>query len=143
MRPSSSQATGRSGLDFAAFLSDVRDRVPDAVAISEDWSRHLAYALVEACRLLDPDRIVLGGSVAALYPLVAARVGFHMAEGQTIAFPAPEIVIDENAEYGAAFGAACLLHQRFMSLENEDFVAEDGIPAKPLMRDAFEEGEFR
>jgi predicted NBD/HSP70 family sugar kinase len=137
------QATGRSDLDFAAFLSDVRDRVPDAVAISEDWSRHLAYALVEACRLLDPDRIVLGGSVAALYPLVAARVAFHMAEGQTIAFPAPEIVIDENAEYGAAFGAACLLHQRFMSLENEDFVADDGIPAKPLMRDEFEEGEFR
>lgn len=129
------QATERGDVEFPAFLSDVRDRVPAAVSIAEDWSRNLAYALVQACRLIDPDRIVLGGSVASLYPLVAARVATHMAEGQTIAFPAPEIVLEEDPELGSAFGAACLLHQRFMSLENEEFVAEDSVPAQPLARD--------
>jgi hypothetical protein len=90
---------------------------------------------VQACRLIDPDRIVFGGSVASLYPMVAARVAAHMAEGHTIAFPAPEIVVDEDAELGSAFGAACLLHQRFMSLENEDFTSEDGLPVSPPARD--------
>ncbi|MEZ2128831.1 MULTISPECIES: ROK family protein [unclassified Sinorhizobium] len=120
------QATGRSDADLQEFLSDVRDRVPDAVNIAETWSRHLAYALLQACRLIDPDRIVLGGSVASLYPMVAARVAAHMSEGQNIPFPTPEIVVDGDAEFGSAFGAACILHQRFLSLENEEFGGEDG-----------------
>ncbi|GAJ96521.1 ROK family transcriptional regulator [Agrobacterium rhizogenes] len=118
-------ATERKDADLEDFLSDVRDRVPSAVTIAEDWSRHLAYALVQACRLLDPERIVLGGSVAALYPMVSARVAVYMAEGQEIAFPAPKIVVDEEAEFGSAFGAACLLHQKFMSPGSEAFSSED------------------
>ena len=77
------------------------------------------YALFQACRLIDPERIVLGGSVAALYPLVAARVASHMTTERAATFPAPQIVVDEDAEFGSAFGAACLLHQRFMSIEND------------------------
>lgn len=124
------QATGRSDLDFQGFLLDVRDRVPAAVAIAEDWSRHFASALSQACRLIDPDRVVLGGSVAQLYPMVAARVASHMTEGQSIAFPLPEIVVGEGAELGSAYGAACLLHQRFLSIENEDLAVEDGAVGK-------------
>ncbi|MBO9124955.1 MULTISPECIES: ROK family transcriptional regulator [unclassified Rhizobium] len=120
------QATGRKAADIQDFLADVRDRVPDAVNIAETWSKHLAYALLQACRLIDPDRIVLGGSVASLYPMVAARVAVHMSEGQNIPFPNPEIVVDVDAEFGSAFGAACMLHQRFLSLENEEFGSDDG-----------------
>jgi hypothetical protein len=58
--------------------------------------------------------------------MVAARVAVHMAEGQNIPFPTPEIVVDDDAEFGSAFGAACMLHQRFLSLENEEFGGEDG-----------------
>jgi predicted NBD/HSP70 family sugar kinase len=101
------------------FLDAVRDREPIAVTIAEDWARHLGVALYQACRLIDPIRIVLGGSVAALYPLAAARVAFHMNIKQSVAFTVPRIVLDEDAEFGSAFGAACLLHQRFLSLENE------------------------
>ncbi|MBZ5763251.1 ROK family transcriptional regulator [Rhizobium sp. VS19-DR104.2] len=118
-------AKGDGTVDLAEFLDDVRDRVPAAVTIAETWSRHLALALTQACRLLDPNRIVLGGSVASLYPMVSARVAVYMAEGQEIAFPAPQIVVDEDAELGSAFGAACLLHQRFLSLESDTFAGED------------------
>lgn len=112
--------------DFAAFLKAVRDREPRAVTIAEDWSRHLAHALGQACRLIDPDRVVLGGSVAALYPLVAARVAAHMARPGGVDFPAPQIVVDDAAEFGAAHGAACLLHQRFLTLADEALsLAED------------------
>ncbi|NKK59458.1 ROK family protein [Rhizobium leguminosarum bv. viciae] len=122
------EAVGRKHADLQEFLGGVRDRVPAAVNIAEAWSRHLAYALLQACRLLDPDRIVLGGSVASLYPMVAARVAVHMSEGQNIPFPMPEIVVDDDAEFGSAFGAACMLHQRFLSLESEEFGGEDGAP---------------
>ncbi|MGO4113024.1 ROK family protein [Rhizobium leguminosarum] len=124
------EAVGRKHADLQEFLGGVRDRVPAAVNIAEAWSRHLAYALLQACRLLDPDRIVLGGSVASLYPMVAARVAVHMSEGQNIPFPMPEIVVDDDAEFGSAFGAACMLHQRFLSLESEEFGNEDGGPVQ-------------
>lgn len=105
--------------DLQDFLIAVRDREPLAVSIAEEWSRHLGVALYQASRLIDPDRIVLGGSVAALYPLTAARVARHMNIKQSVTFPVPHIAVDEDAEFGSAFGAACLLHQRFMSLEND------------------------
>lgn len=117
--------TGDPGATFEAMLLKVRDRVPRAVEIGEDWARHLAFALTQACRLIDPQRVVLGGSVAALFPMVAARVTTHMRAMQAPSFPMPDVAIDEDAESGSAFGAACMLHQRFLSLENERF-AEDG-----------------
>ena len=64
-------------------------------------------------------------NVASLYPLVSARVAVHMSEGQTIRFPAPEIVVDANAELGSAFGAACLMHQDFISRASEAFSSDE------------------
>ncbi|MFB2553535.1 ROK family protein [Ensifer soli] len=119
-------ATGQDG-DLAALIAEVRDRVPSAVALAETWSRHLAEALLQARHLIDPDRIVLGGVVAGLYPLVAARVAAHMAAGQSVPLPPVDIVVDAEPDFGSAYGAACLLHQRFLSLDNEEFGAEDGI----------------
>lgn len=115
------EASGRPDVDLGGFLADVRDRVPQAVCIGEEWARLLGFALVQACRLIDPNRIVLGGSVAALYPMVAARVAAHMRAAQAPTFPLPEIVLDEGAETGSAFGAACMLHQRFLSWANDRF----------------------
>lgn len=63
--------------------------------------------------------IVPGGSVAALYPMVSARVATHMTNRQAADFPEPMIVVDEAAEYGAAFGLAGLLHRRFLSVESD------------------------
>lgn len=123
---------------LGAFLADVRDRVPAAVEVAEGWARDLAGALVVACRLIDPNRIVLGGSVAALYPLVAARVGHYMRVGQAKTFPLPEIEVDETAEAGAAFGAACMLHRRFLSLENQSLV--DQAPDASAPRRASDAG---
>lgn len=121
--------TGARDADLAGFLAGVRDREPSAVAIAEDWAQHLAFALVQACRLLDPGRIVLGGSMAMLYPLVSARVAAHIRAGHTVHFPTPEIAVDENAEVGSAFGAACQLHQHFLSAENETLIGSDALSA--------------
>lgn len=116
---------------LVALLADVRDRAPAAVAIAEEWAQHLAFALVQACRVIDPDRIVLGGSVAALYPMVAARVAHHLESYQSEDFPQPEIVVHAAAETGAAYGAACMLHQRFLARGDEP-VAEEAAPAPAM-----------
>lgn len=118
-------ASGRSDADLDAFLTDVHDRVPAAVNVAEDWSRNLAYALMQACRMIDPERIVLGGSVAALYPMVAARLAAHMGSERNAMFPVPEITVDDDPHYGSAFGAACLMHQRFLSLSNDSLALDD------------------
>lgn len=111
--------------DLARFLGDVRDRVPEAVQIAEEWSSHFAFAVVQISRLVDPNRIVLSGSVAELYPLVAARVDAHIRALQAETFPIPDIIFNESAGYGAAFGAACMMHQRFMSLDNDQMLPKD------------------
>ncbi|WP_192248636.1 ROK family transcriptional regulator [Mesorhizobium silamurunense] len=107
--------------DLDAFLRNVRDRVPQAVQLAEEWATLFAFAVVQISRLIDPNRIVLGGSVAELYPLAAARVDAHIRSLQAETFPIPEIVFNESAAYGSAFGAACIMHQRFMSLDNQMF----------------------
>lgn len=92
------------GTDFPDFLTAVAEREPRAVTLAEDWAQTLAFALTQATRILDADRILLGGSVAALYPLVAARVQTHRQGGCPI-----ELAPD--TPFGAAFGAAAMMHQ--------------------------------
>lgn len=112
------------------FLADVRSREPGVVEIAEEWARCLAYALVQAGRIIDADRVVLGGSVAALYPLVAPRVAAHIEAMQEPGFPVPSISLHDNSAIGSAFGAACMLHQRYLSLDSQRFADSDG-PAGP------------
>ncbi|MFQ8433633.1 ROK family transcriptional regulator [Amaricoccus sp. W119] len=128
--PSCSSGPASEDATLADFLDHVRDRVPAAVGIAEDWARDLAHAIATACRLIDPNRIVLGGSVAALYPLVAARVAHYLGAAQAPSFPVPAITVHEAPETSAAFGAACMLHQRFLSLENQT-LTDQQIEADP------------
>ena len=119
------RVTGRENATFEEFLSDVHDRAPQAVSIAEEWARALAFALVQTCRIIDADRIVLGGSVARLYPLVAARLAAHMQAVQNSNFPLPAIQLNAETNFGPAFGVACLMHQRYLSLESHRFTEDD------------------
>jgi predicted NBD/HSP70 family sugar kinase len=103
---------------FQLFLDDVRNRVPSTLAIAREWARALAFGVVQACRIIDADQIVLGGSVAALYPLVAHEVTAHIRKIQETSFPVPSILVNDDATSGAAFGAACMMHQRYLSFES-------------------------
>ena len=110
--------SGRDDATLPDLLCDVRDREPGAVQIAEDWARALAFALTQVCRIIDAGTVVLGGSVAALYPLVAARVTVHLRALQENSFALPAISLADSMTTGAAFGAACMLHQRFLSLDS-------------------------
>jgi predicted NBD/HSP70 family sugar kinase len=119
------KSANRDDISFGSFLADVQDRLPSAVAIADKWARALAIGVIQACRIIDPDRIVLGGSVAALYPLMAARVGAHIQSTQEASFPLPSIVVHDEGTVGSAFGAACMLHQRYLSMESQRFAEQE------------------
>ncbi|MCA8879406.1 MAG: ROK family protein [Rhodobacteraceae bacterium] len=106
--------SGRPHAKLADLIRDVGDRVPEAVAVADDWARTLAFALSQACRIIDPDTIVLGGSVAGLHSLVATRVLKHLRAITEESFPLPRIEIPDDIGFGAAYGAACMMHQRFL-----------------------------
>ena len=120
------KTSARSQPTFSNFLADVQDRLPSAVSIAEQWSEALAVGLVQACRIIDADQIVLGGSVAALYPLMAARVSAHIQATQEPSFPFPSITTNDEGTVGSAFGAACMLHQRYLSPQSRELLADDG-----------------
>ncbi len=109
---------GGGNSDLLGFLSGVEAGDPAAVEIAQGWADTLAFGLVQACRIIDPDRIVLGGSLSALYPLVADRLRQAMLALQEPSFPLPEIAVTDLEGSGPAFGAACILHQRYLSLES-------------------------
>lgn len=120
------EATG-SVSDLAGFLADVAAGRANAVRIANEWADTLAYGLVQACRVIDADRIVLGGSLSALYPLVADQVRLSMTALQEASFPLPDIAVTDLEGSGPAFGAACILHQRYLSLDSQRLsdVSED------------------
>lgn len=112
------EATG-SPSNLAGFLADVEAGRANAVRIANEWADTLAYGLVQACRVIDADRVVLGGSLAALYPLVTEQVMQTMLSLQNASFPLPDIAVTDLEGSGPAFGAACILHQRYLSLESQ------------------------
>lgn len=123
------QYAGAKGLQeptLGGFLGAVQGKDPAAMLIAEAWARDLARMIAGACRMIDPDRVVLGGSLAALYPPVAGTVRKFIREFQASFFPAPEILLHEAAESGAAYGAACMLHQRFLAYQGESPASGDG-----------------
>ena len=91
------------------------NREPKTVEIAEEWAQDLAQAVVAVSRLIDPDCIVLGGSVAALYPMVAARVTHYIIDLQPSTFPMPDIEVHDAPATGASYGAACMMHERYLT----------------------------
>ncbi|CAI3959575.1 Sugar kinase of the NBD/HSP70 family [Commensalibacter communis] len=108
--------SGQSNVTIDLFIQYVQEREPIAVSLADEWAKYLGLALVQACRVIDPNKIILGGSMAKLYSLIAVRVNIYIESYQETPFPIPEIILNKNPELGSAYGAACILHQRFMSL---------------------------
>jgi predicted NBD/HSP70 family sugar kinase len=94
-------------------------RAGDAVALrtANEWADSLAHGLVAITDVLDPGLVVLGGSVAALFPHVRTRVEAAMRSAFLEGFPVPRIELSRLGPGGAAFGGACLLHQSMFAVD--------------------------
>jgi hypothetical protein len=69
--------------------------------------------------VINPGKIVLGGSVAQIYPHVQQRVQNTVEKEFLAGFPLPDIGLPSSNTGGTAFGAACLLHQFMFSVDEE------------------------
>ena len=83
--------------------------------IAEMWADHLSYGLAQLVKVLDPDLVVLGGSVAPIYPFVEQRVRDNLDSMLIPGLPRPKVELSTQGPSGAARGAACVVHQKFFT----------------------------
>ncbi len=81
----------------------------------ERWAAQLAAGFLNAIWFLDPERIVIGGTLAPLYGHVATRVDAALAEGMG-GLRVPSISVSEYGAEGAAVGAAALIRETLFAL---------------------------
>ncbi|HYD39514.1 MAG TPA: ROK family transcriptional regulator [Anaeromyxobacter sp.] len=103
--------------DLPHLLAALRAREPAALRTAREWGDHLARGLVAITDVLAPGRIVLGGSVAPLFPHVADRVEAAMRGELLEGLPVPRVEVSRLGPEGAAFGGACLLHQSLFAVD--------------------------
>lgn len=135
MAPSVSEPTAPSfqmlagERSFAPFLPPGRpsiDSVPELAGRAPDgpfrhaldrWADHLATGFLNAIWLLDPKRIVVSGTLAPLYPLVADRVAATLGGAISGRRP-PPVAVSRYGGEDAAVGAAAMIREGLFALPN-------------------------
>ena len=105
--------------EAVAALIAAKDH-PDTKAALDRWAGALCVGLANAAHLLDPDRIVLGGPLSALYPLVCAKVEAGLAALMLQGHASPTLHLARFGAEGAAIGAAARLRARLFALPDLD-----------------------
>jgi predicted NBD/HSP70 family sugar kinase len=121
-----------SEVGLARFLELLEQREDAAVRTAQDWGRWLVRGLSHVVNLLNPDLIIIGGSVGRIFPFVAPQVCAALRATLSSEEQMPRIEMSEFGMEGPAFGAALLLHQRMFSVD-EKAVFPKG-DARGLMR---------
>jgi predicted NBD/HSP70 family sugar kinase len=117
---------GPAVTDLSRFLAALNEGDRIALRTAADWGDRLAQGLTHIVHVVNPGRIVLGGSVAPIYAVVADRVRAAMSKEFLEGFPLPTIGVSRIGAGGTAFGAACLLHQRMFSVDERLVHARGG-----------------
>lgn len=93
-----------------------RRQEPGVAAALSRWATDLGLGLVNAVHLLDPGRIVLGGALSNLYPLVADQVTALLSRHLIHGFSVPPIAVTRFGPDGAAIGAAAVVRESVFEL---------------------------
>jgi predicted NBD/HSP70 family sugar kinase len=89
---------------------------PAAQADLHRWADGLALGLTNAVHLLNPHRIVIGGALSPLYPLVADRVAAFLGHHLLAGLAQPAIELTRFGEDGAVIGAAACIRETVFEL---------------------------
>lgn len=108
---------GGSADTLEAMLARLAAGEPAALRTARDWCAELGRALAGLTALLDPQRIVLGGPVAAVSAygpqVIAEALAAHVMPGQ----PVPQVRLSALGLDGAAIGGASILHRAMLSVD--------------------------
>lgn len=122
---------GQSVAQGVAALCASADTAQTQAAL-DLWAEALAIGLANAAHLFDPARIVLGGPLSALYPLVADRVAQHLSALMLQGQAAPSLHLARYGSDGAAIGAAARLRGRIFDLPDLGQARVQSPPAAPF-----------
>jgi len=110
-------AISHPAAEFEQMMAAIARKEPAALKTAHAWGQTLAQALTQISAVLNPQRIILGGSVAALFPPVAdeiqTRLGHELIDGFTV----PEIKVSLSGAESTALGAALMMHRHFFTLD--------------------------
>jgi len=90
-----------------------------ALEVAHTWGIKLAQGLTQISVILNPQCIVLGGSVGPLFGFVSEEVRAAIARELIEGFPMPEIRVSPLGEDGTPLGAALLMHRKFFSVDEQ------------------------
>ncbi|GLS18213.1 transcriptional regulator [Labrys miyagiensis] len=96
-----------------------------ALKTAQAWGQGLAMGLIQVTSVLNPGLIILGGSVAPIFPHVAREVEEAMQRELLEGFPMPKIETSSLGLEGPALGAALLMHQRMFSIDESAIYASE------------------
>ncbi len=113
------------GADIDHLLSALARGEESAVKTAQAWGQGLATGLIQVTSVLNPGLIILGGSVAPLFPHVAREVEQAMERELLEGFPMPKIDTSSLGLEGPALGAALLMHQRMFSIDESAIYASE------------------
>ena len=77
----------------------------------------VARGLAALISTLEPQQVVIGGSVGAVFPFVAEAVARDVEAALVEGYPMPVIATSAVRTAGPALGAAYLLHQAMLSMD--------------------------
>jgi predicted NBD/HSP70 family sugar kinase len=120
---------GGSATSVDDFIGVLKLDATSAVTTMTEWSHYLGRGLATLTSVLNPQKIILGGPVAALFEYaenhVLTSIQRHLLPGH----PRPEVELSSLGADGPAIGAASLLHRAMLSFD-EDLVF-NGIRGEP------------
>lgn len=90
---------------------------PTAWETARHWAYWLGRGLASVANVLDPGHVVLGGSVARLFPFVQEEAHEALRRHVFEDYQVPTLALAHHTRDGPAIGAACLLHQEMLSLD--------------------------
>ncbi|WP_108399003.1 ROK family transcriptional regulator [Devosia submarina] len=90
-----------------------------ALKTAHDWGQKLALGLTQITSVLNPSAIVLGGSVAPVFDVVADDILGAMRKEFIEGFRMPEIRVSALGIDGPSLGGAMLMHQQMFSVDEK------------------------
>ncbi len=124
---------GGSSHSIDEFLASLLAGSPSAKATLADWAWYLARGLAVLIPVFNPERIILGGPVAQLFPhadeAVDAALRAHMLPSQ----PRPSVALSVHGADGPALGAAFMLHRNRLSLNEAIIFNGARLREKPVL----------
>lgn len=111
------RAAGGAADDADAVVAAFRAGEAEAAAAVDRWAAWLARGCVVLAKVLDPERIVIGGPLSELLPVALPTITAALAEASGSAgVPPPRVAVSSFGAEAGAMGAAALPYHAFFAL---------------------------